>query len=67
MKLILLGLTLSGLLCLGFSAWGLYTPAGRIRFDEMAGIIPYMSGLVGWVFIGAGVVLGAYMVFKAGQ
>ena len=67
MKLILLGLTASGVLCLAFAAWGLYTPAGRIRFDEMAGIIPFASGLVGLVLIGAVGVLGAYMFFKGGQ
>lgn len=66
MKLIFLGLTASGLLCLGFAAWGLYTSMGRTHFDEMAGIIPYVSGLVGWVLIGSAGVLGAYVFFKGG-
>jgi len=49
MKLAVFGFTLAGLACLAFAAWGLYTPAGQTRFDEMDGIYPYLSGFVGWI------------------
>lgn len=56
MKLLIVGLTLAGLTCLAFAAWGLYTSAGRTRFDEMDGIYPYLSGLLGWLLIAVAVV-----------
>ena len=35
----------------GFGWWGVYTPAGRQRFDEMAGMIP-LAALWGGVVLG---------------
>jgi len=64
MKLILIGLTLSGLSCLAFAAWGIYTPMGKSKFDEMDGIIPYLSGFLGWVLIAVALALAAYLSFK---
>lgn len=57
MKLIVPGLILAGLACLAFAAWGIYTPAGRTRFDEMDGIYPYLGGFLGWVLVAAAVIL----------
>lgn len=57
MKLIVLGLILAGFACLAFAAWGIYTPMGRSKFEEMDGIYPYLSDFVGWLLIGAAVVM----------
>ena len=35
------------ILLIGFGWWGVESGAGRARFDEMAGIIPFGAGIVG--------------------
>ncbi|HEX8243329.1 MAG TPA: hypothetical protein VF541_07530 [Longimicrobium sp.] len=47
MRVITLLLALSGAALLAFGYWGIYTPAGQRRFDEMAGIIPFWAALLG--------------------
>ena len=43
--------------CEAFGYWGLNTVSGRAAFDEMAGIVPGVAQILGWVFlIAAGVV-----------
>lgn len=32
------------LLLAGFAYWGIFTSAGRTRFDEMDGIYPWLAG-----------------------
>lgn len=61
MKLIVPGLALTGLACLAFAAWGLYTPMGRTRFDEMDGIYPYLGGFLGWGLIAVAVVVHVFV------
>lgn len=41
------GLVAAALVLLAFGWWGLYSPSGRARFDEMAGIIPFGAGVAG--------------------
>lgn len=36
--------------CEVFAYWGLSTVGGRRVFDEMAGIIPFAAGAVGFLF-----------------
>lgn len=36
-----------GMAALLFGAWGRFSEAGRSRFDEMAGIIPYSAWYAG--------------------
>lgn len=50
-------LLLCGFLCLTFAAWGLYVPAGHAYFDEMAGIIPLLSGVFGLFMVGIALML----------
>ena len=40
-------LVAAALLLIGFGWWGLESAAGRARFDEMAGMIPFGAGVVG--------------------
>jgi hypothetical protein len=51
-------LLVAALACEAFAWWGLSTPAGRLAFDEMAGMIPLAAIPVGGVMaLGAIVVL----------
>jgi len=65
MKLAVVGITLTGIACLAFAAWGLYTPAGRTRFDEMDGIYPYLSGFVGWGLIAAAICMLVWIKIRS--
>ena len=47
MKITALTVTAAAVLALSFGAWGQYTQAGRMRFDEMAGILPLLSWYAG--------------------
>jgi TRAP-type C4-dicarboxylate transport system permease small subunit len=57
MKALIFVLVLLGSSGVIFGAWGVYTSQGRAKFDEMDGIIPYFSGIVGGVLIIIAVVL----------
>lgn len=47
MKITALIATLGAAMALCFGAWGRFTAAGRLRFDEMAGILPFASWYAG--------------------
>ena len=48
---------MAGALLLAFGWWGVETPAGRHRFDEMAGIIPEAARALGALLLLVAVVL----------
>lgn len=48
-----------GLALVLFAWWGIETAAGRRRFDEMAGIIPFWAGIAGALLLAAA--LGAWL------
>mgnify|MGYP003634206076 CR=1 FL=1 len=58
MKLLAIALALLGLAGLAFGWWGLETVAGRRRFDEMAGIIPLLTGIGSLILLLAAAILG---------
>ena len=51
-------LFLTGITGVGFGWWGVFTEAGNRSFDEMDGILPAVSGLLGIVMLGVAVILG---------
>ena len=57
MKSFALVLALASLAGLVFSWWGLETVAGRRQFDDMAGIIPLVSGIASLVLLVVAAVL----------
>ncbi|MCC0001141.1 MAG: hypothetical protein H6870_19550 [Methylobacteriaceae bacterium] len=60
MKILIAVLVVLGLLGLAFGVWGLFTDAGRARFDEMDGLIPFFGGVAGAILIIAGAVIPAF-------
>jgi len=42
---------LSGMACFLFVAWGVFTTAGRAKFDAMDSLYPIFAGVGGVVFI----------------
>lgn len=46
-------LAIAGLVLAAFGWWGVYTPAGMHRYDEMDGIIPAAAGFLGIVLLAA--------------
>jgi len=50
-------LALSGALLMAYGWWGVNTVAGRRRYDEMAGMIPFGLGVLGALLLVAGVVV----------
>lgn len=58
MRMMPLVLVVLGLAGLCFAWWGLNTSAGRQRFDEMAGMIPWGLGVVGGILVILGVIWG---------
>ncbi|MCB1541596.1 MAG: hypothetical protein KDJ25_12405 [Rhodoblastus sp.] len=59
MKIVIAILVVLGLLGLAFGVWGLFTDAGRARFDEMDGLIPFFGGVAGAILIIAAAVIPA--------
>lgn len=57
MKVTAIILALIGLVALVFGYWGVYTPAGRLAYDEMDGIYPLASGAFGALLLVISVVL----------
>lgn len=55
---------LIGLSAALFGYWGQHTEAGRIRYDEMAGMIPFFAWWAGIVLIAVAVILGIVAVVK---
>ena len=60
MKILIAVLVVLGLLGLAFGARGLFTDAGRARFDEMDGLIPFFGGVAGAILIIAAAVIPAF-------
>jgi heme/copper-type cytochrome/quinol oxidase subunit 2 len=48
-----------------FGYWGTYTKAGRIQYDEMAGMIPWFALVVSILFFIVSVSLFAAIFFKS--
>jgi len=46
--IVLAWLSLAGMI---FGWWGVETVAGRRQFDEMAGIIPFVTGIVSLILL----------------
>lgn len=65
MKIIAIILVLTGLIGLVFAAWGIYTPAGRTKYDEMDGLYPIFAGLAGGLLIVIALVL-AIIILRRG-
>lgn len=55
---------LVGLSATLFGAWGQHTEAGRSRYDEMAGMIPYFAWWIGIILIAIAILLGIVAVVK---
>ena len=51
MKIVIAILVVLGLLGMALGVWGLFTDAGRARFDEMDGLIPFFGGVAGATLI----------------
>ena len=60
MKRIAIGLALLSLAGLVFGWWGLETAAGRRQFDEMAGIIPLLTGVASIILLAVAAVLSYF-------
>ena len=58
-------LALSGALLVAYGWWGVNTVAGRRRYDEMAGMIPFGLGVLSALLLAAGVVVALIAVLKA--
>ena len=51
----------------GFAVWGMFTRAGRQRFDEMDGMYPFFAGIAGAaLLLVAGVLWGIATWWKRG-
>ena len=59
MKIVVAILVVLGLLGMALGVWGLFTDAGRARFDEMDGLIPFFCGVAGAILIIAAAVIPA--------
>ncbi len=65
MKYLIWILLVFGLLANGFSYWGLETPGGQAQFDEMAGIIPLVVGMLGKLAIVVAIVITGVVFWRA--
>ena len=48
---------IAGFVLMAFGWWGSNTPSGRQRFDEMAGILPIASLVIGSIVFAVGLFL----------
>ena len=55
---------LLGLAAIGFGYWGIFTAGGRRSFDEMAGIIPFVSLVAGIAAAVLGLLVVAYLRWR---
>lgn len=57
-------LAVVGLALIAFGWWGLHTAAGQDVFDEMAGIIPLLTQLLGGVLLVLGVGITGVRIWR---
>lgn len=57
MKTAIIIISILGGLLLAFGSWGRFSEAGKIKFDEMAGMIPYGAYYLGIILIVVSVIL----------
>ena len=57
-------LAVAGLALIAFGWWGLHTAAGQDAFDEMAGIIPLLTQLLGGILLLLGVGLTGARIWR---
>lgn len=58
-------LAVAGAAALAFCYWGLHTPAGRLAYDEMAGMIPFFAGVAGGVLLVAAAAVWLWRCLRA--
>jgi len=57
-------LAVAGAALLAFGWWGVETSAGRQRYDEMDGIIPFATGVLGAILLLVGTVTASIAMRK---
>ncbi len=67
LKVVSAVLAILGLLLLLFGSWGRFTEAGQLRYDEMAGILPYFAFYIGILLLVVALVMLGIMVFAKGN
>ena len=65
MKTTALFFLIAALLAGSFGYWGTHTKAGRMQYDEMAGIIPEFAQLLAFLFLIASILLFAMIFFRS--
>lgn len=60
-------LAVIGIILAAFGWWGVYTPAGMHRFDEMDGIIPAAAGFLGLVLLAVAAALALLAWWRASR
>jgi len=60
-------LALAGTLLSAFGWWGLEIAAGRHRFDEMAGMVPFAAGVLGALLLVACIALDVIAARNRGR
>jgi hypothetical protein len=50
-----------------FGWWGMYTAAGRHRYDEMDGLIPFFAGCVGLVLLAVALLVATIRRWKSAR
>jgi len=65
MKTTALFFLIAALLAGSFGYWGTHTKAGRMQYDEMAGIIPEFAQLLAFLFFLVSLCLFAVILFKS--
>lgn len=64
MKPLTIFLYIFGTILFGYGYWGLNTKAGRIKYDEMASIIPAFMSLIGGLAFGIALILSLIIYIK---
>ena len=57
MKIAIIILSVLGSILLLFGCWGRYSEAGKSKFDEMAGMIPYGAYYLGIILVIISIIL----------
>lgn len=57
-------ITMAGVAAMVFGYWGSYTPAGHERYEEMAGMIPFFSLVIGAVAVLTGAFTWLYIRYR---